>query len=220
MNVNHSKISLAFQATATLTAVFTFFLIVVGALVRVSGSGLGCPDWPLCHGQLLPPLELHPIVEYSHRLTASLVTIFMFGTALWAGLRYRSRKWIFRGSLLAVLLLIVQIALGGITVLAELPPAIVAVHLGNAMLLLATVLAVATIAWTSASNAKRAPRRGISPLFKLILTSAAGVFIIIISGSFVESSGAAGACTTWPLCNPGELVSSGSLPAIHMPRRR
>ena len=42
--------------------------ITAGAVVRVTGSGLGCPDWPTCHGQLVPPLEAGPLIEYAHRL--------------------------------------------------------------------------------------------------------------------------------------------------------
>lgn len=223
MKKSITNVSFAFRVLATLTAVFTFFLIVIGALVRVSGSGLGCPDWPLCHGQIFPPLELHPIVEYSHRLTTTLVTLFVLSTAIWAWAKYRNHKWIFRGSLLAVVLLVVQIGIGGITVLAELPPTVVAFHLGNAMLLFATTLIVATAAWRFPNVSvpeKREPGWIFgSSLSKLIVASALGVFVIIISGSLVEGSGAAGACTTWPICNPGEVVSAGPLAVIHMLHR-
>ena len=47
--------------------------ISLGGIVRITDSGLGCPDWPLCHGKLLPPLELHTLIEYSHRLSASVL---------------------------------------------------------------------------------------------------------------------------------------------------
>ena len=53
------------------TALSVFALIVLGGVVRVTGSGLGCPDWPLCHGGFLPPPELEAVIEYSHRLVAS-----------------------------------------------------------------------------------------------------------------------------------------------------
>ena len=251
MKTYHPTISNSFRVVASFTALSTFSLIVVGAMVRVSGSGLGCPDWPLCHGQLVPPLEFHTLVEYSHRLTTSLVTLFILSTALWAWLRYRAYEWILRGAMFAVVLLFVQILLGGITVLAELPPTVVAIHLGNAMLLLATVLTVATLALrapaggqievrepTPASLGKSkilvagSSERGTSPypshgswgdegqsLLHLILASAAGVFFIIISGSLVEGSGAGGACTSWPLCNGGEVISAGTLAVIHMLHR-
>lgn len=214
-----SSVSFSFRLLATVTALFTFFLITVGALVRVSGSGLGCPDWPLCHGQLIPPFEFHTLVEYSHRLTTTLVTLFISSTAIWASIRYRSERWVFRGSLLAVLLLLIQIALGGITVLAELPPTVVAVHLGNAMLLFATVLTVATLAWRGTTNPQIKVNEKARPLIRLIVASAVGVYITIVSGSLVEGSGAAEACPSWPLCSGMEIVSAGTLADIHMLHR-
>jgi heme A synthase len=133
--------------------VATFLLIVLGAVVRVTGSGLGCPDWPLCHGRLIPPFELHTLIEYSHRLAASLVSILVLATAFTAWLAFRSRPIVVSLSLLAVVLLVVQVVLGGITVILELPPDIVTAHLGTALALLANlvVLFIATQAapsWT------------------------------------------------------------------------
>ncbi|TMF52344.1 MAG: protoheme IX farnesyltransferase, partial [Chloroflexi bacterium] len=70
-----------FRALSVATAVATYALVVLGGVVRVSGSGLGCPDWPLCHGRVLPPLDLHAIIEYSHRTAASLTSTLVVLTA-------------------------------------------------------------------------------------------------------------------------------------------
>ena len=82
----------AFRAVSAATAVVTYALVVLGGVVRVSGSGLGCPDWPLCHGRLLPPLNVHAIIEYSHRTTASLTSLLVVLTALLAWLGWRHRR--------------------------------------------------------------------------------------------------------------------------------
>src|SRR6202163_4399829 len=61
-----------FRRLAVVTAIFAYLQIALGGLVRVSGSGLGCPDWPLCHGKPYPPPTFHAIIEYSHRANGVL----------------------------------------------------------------------------------------------------------------------------------------------------
>jgi heme A synthase len=80
-----------------LTAIATYLLIVVGAIVRSTGSGLGCPDWPLCHGQLLPPPNVAAMIEFSHRFSAAIVSALMLAMVaaawVWARhVRYRHRQ--------------------------------------------------------------------------------------------------------------------------------
>src|SRR5256885_16646905 len=63
-------------------AACTYLLIILGAIVRISGSGLGCGEhWPLCNGKLLPPLDLPTIIEYGHRLVAAAVGGLVAGPA-------------------------------------------------------------------------------------------------------------------------------------------
>src|SRR5438477_7958396 len=99
-----------FRTLAVATAVVTYALVVLGGVVRVSGSGLGCPDWPLCHGHLLPPLDLHSIIEYSHRTTASLTSVLLVSTALAAWLLGRRRPDLRWPATIALLLLGLQVA--------------------------------------------------------------------------------------------------------------
>jgi heme A synthase len=136
-----------FHWVALAATVFTFGLVVVGGIVRVTGSGLGCPDWPLCQGQLIPALNGPTPIDYSHRRSASLTSIFVVAITLFATFRFRSEKYIFRPSILAPVLLGVQIVLGDVTVLLELPPVIVAVHLANALMILALLLLVTIYAF-------------------------------------------------------------------------
>jgi len=207
----------SFRWIALAASVFTFGLVVVGGVVRVTGSGLGCPDWPLCHGQLIPPLDGPTLIEYSHRMFATLTSIFVVATTAIATIRYRKAKWIFRPTILALALLIVQIVLGGITVLLELPPVIVAAHLANALtifafLILTTVYAFRPRIYLDASDAATVRYR------RLVWASALGTLALIVSGAVVTGTSAFYTCATWPLCND-QLIPTQFLPQIAMAHR-
>ncbi|MBI2346865.1 MAG: COX15/CtaA family protein [Deltaproteobacteria bacterium] len=119
---------------------FTFLLIVWGGMVRRSGSGLGCPDWPLCYGQAVPPMESAAWIEFTHRLLAGLVGLLTLGLTVvtWCktALRQRFGWWM----LVAMFLVIAQALLGGVTVKTELHPLIVAAHLALAFLFFGVVM--------------------------------------------------------------------------------
>ncbi|MDE2802837.1 MAG: COX15/CtaA family protein, partial [Chloroflexota bacterium] len=71
------------------TVAATFGLITLGGVVRATESGLGCPDWPLCHGQIIPPFEYHVLIEYSHRLVASVVGALVVACAVLVWWKHR-----------------------------------------------------------------------------------------------------------------------------------
>src|SRR5260370_9147443 len=122
-----------FRWLALVTTIVTFLLIVLGGIVRVSGSGLGCGDsWPLCNGQFFPPLDLPTFIELSHRLVPTLVTPLILATAYVAWRRYRTVRLIVCPSLLPVALVVIQILLGAITGKLALPPGVGGRSLANA----------------------------------------------------------------------------------------
>ena len=148
-----------------MTAVAAYLLILLGGLVRISGSGMACPDWPLCHGRLIPPLEGPVLIEYAHRLVAASVSVLVLATAAAAFVVRRSVP-LAGGTALAVLgLVAVQIGLGGLTVKMDLTPALVTTHLGVAMLFLAGLLAQAVIALRGPAGRIPAP----PPLRRLVV---------------------------------------------------
>src|SRR3982751_502233 len=88
-----------FRRLAFVTLVATFLLIVLGGLVRVSDSGLGCGPggsgfhgWPLCRGSVVPGVDLNTVVEYSHRTVASAVGVLLIALAVLAWRRYRRHR--------------------------------------------------------------------------------------------------------------------------------
>ena len=137
-----------FRGIAAFTVLATFALMILGGVVRVTESGLGCPDWPGCYGGLLPPLETKAIIEFSHRVTASFLVgpliLFLF-VASW--IRYRKERWIVVPASLAFGLVIVQALLGGATVLNELSGEIVMAHLAVAESLVAVLVVLAVVAY-------------------------------------------------------------------------
>ena len=204
----------AFRLLTVAAALVTYALVVLGGVVRVSGSGLGCPDWPLCHGRLLPPLNLHAIIEYSHRTTASLASALIVLTAAVALLAWRKRRDIVIPAMVALGLLVAQVVLGAITVRLELPPMIVLAHLATAMALLAAVCVTAVAA--SVARPTTATDRASVPLAR---AAAAGTYLLILSGSLVVGSGASSSCAAWPLCGGGFSLSFEGYPAIQLLHR-
>src|SRR2546428_439215 len=203
-----------FRALTVATAVATYALVVLGGVVRVSGSGLGCPDWPLCHGRVLPPRAFHAIIDSSHGPAAWRTGAPAVLPAAGAWMAWRNRRDLVIPATLAVSLLAVQVVLGAITVRLELPPMIVLAHLATAMALLGAVCvtAVASLMPTpaepaDAQSARRA--RG----------AAAGTYLLILSGSLVVGSGASGACDAWPLCGGGFRFAFEGSPAIQLLHR-
>jgi protoheme IX farnesyltransferase len=190
----------AFRALSVAAAAATYALVVLGGVVRVTGSGLGCPDWPLCHGRLLPPLELHAVIEYAHRSAGALAGTLIVATALFALIRLRRRKDVLWPASLSLGLFIFQVVLGAITVRFELPPGIVLAHLATAIALLGALCATATAALTPPSAAQ-------PPRPSWVLATPVSAYLLMLSGSLVVSSGASGSCSAWPLCGGGFSIS-------------
>ncbi len=106
--------------------------IVAGGYVASTSSGLACPDWPTCQGQIIPPFTTQVIIEYTHRLAALLAGIFFLAVTVFTWLKFRGSTKLLTTVSIGFLLLVGQILLGMVTVETSLAPAIVAVHLGLA----------------------------------------------------------------------------------------
>ena len=203
------------QGLATATVISVFVLVIIGGVVRVTGSGLGCPDWPLCYGKLLPPLEYTAIVEYTHRFVASVIVgPLVLATAIVGIARYRSDRWVWIPAAVSVPLLIIQGLLGGVTVLTHLPGGIVALHLATAEVLLATSVFIMVASYRTPILTTSAGASG-EGYHRWAIAGAVSVYAVIVSGALVTAMGATGACVTWPLCQ-GQAFPMNHLTAVHM----
>lgn len=208
------------QRLGLATTLLMYGLIVIGAVVRTTGSGLACPDWPLCRGQLIPPLEPHVLIEWFHRLVALLLGLLLAGTAAWTFTRRPVRGRL--GGLigLALGLYLLQALLGALTVWKLLSPSVVSSHLAVGLLLFATLLTYTLIAGREAEpeSAAEAPPRpaGLLPVF------AAGTLLAygqILLGGLVSTNHAGLACPDWPTCNGRWLPPFTGLVGLQMMHR-
>jgi cytochrome c oxidase assembly protein subunit 15 len=138
------RITPQLYATVALVALGALSLIVLtGAGVRLTGSGLGCPDWPKCYGQTVPPLDTHAVIEYGNRLLTGFVGFAVIAASILAWFR-RPFRWhlAFFGALLP-LGVIGQAILGALVVKHHLAPGLVMSHFVLSMLLLDASFALA-----------------------------------------------------------------------------
>src|ERR1041384_5339084 len=167
-----------FQRLSLWTTATTYLLIFAGGLVRASGAGLGCPDWPRCFGSWIPPLsasELPPQfdaslfnptlmwTEYVNHLLGVTVGILILATAVRGWRRHRRERPIFWSTLAALLLTGFQGWLGGRVVAHELTAWIVTVHMIVALIVVQLLLYATVRAW------KKAAGRPVPSLIALML---------------------------------------------------
>jgi protoheme IX farnesyltransferase len=191
---------------STTTAAATLALVAVGGVVRATGSGLGCPDWPRCHGRWIPPLEYHALIEYSHRLTAVVVGVLVVAAAWVAWRRARTDRGVLAPAVAAVGVVAVQAGLGRMVVVGELQVvALNMAHFITAMLLVALVVAVAA--------GVRVPRGSgppPEPEFRSLLWWTLGsTALLLLAGVYVRAIGASLAFLDWPLMDGRFLPSLG-----------
>ena len=138
------------------TTVLTFLLATAGGLVRATDSGLGCPGWPTCYGKWIPPWNEHAIIEWNHRLLASLVSFGVIAACVVAVLFYRRDRTTLWLGLAIVPLVLGQALLGAYVVNRKLEAWTVVAHLGLGMAFAATLIFL-TVHLTVARRGRAGP---------------------------------------------------------------
>lgn len=168
-------------------ALLTLTLIIfTGAAVRLTGSGLGCPNWPKCNGGFLPPLSSHQLIEYGNRMVTGVVGLPALAAAVGA---YRLRPFrpeLVRPALVLPLGVLAQAVLGGITVLLDLEWQVV---VGHYLLSCALLVAGAVLVWRVHRGAGAATP--VHPPATVLATRGLALYggLVLVAGSFATAAG-------------------------------
>ena len=203
---------------ALLGIFMVLFQITLGGVVRVTESGLGCPDWPLCDGEIIPDLDYHTAIEWGHRVSGSFIGIIIlvisFFSTKFFGLK--SRESFIALSLL--LLVLIEGVLGGITVLTELEWWVRLIHLGVSFIILYELAYLYAISKPELS--RNSFNNKLNPIHeKILFLLLPSVLVLMLYGSTIVGLGANSSCMSWPACMGQWITFKDKSYFIHMIHR-
>lgn len=190
-------------------AMLVFLVIVLGGIMRVTGSGSACLDWPTCLGAWTPPADNLAQVNYWHRLATLLAAPLLALATLTAWRRVKNVPWISLSLSLALVILVLQVALGGLIALGVFPAGSNGssiLHMTLSLVVFALIVLACGVGFYVERREDLEPQsirlHFRSPFARLSLL-VFGVFVfLLVSGAIVSVSGAGQVCAEWPLCNP------------------
>jgi cytochrome c oxidase assembly protein subunit 15 len=209
---------------AFLLSVLIFINILFGPLVRATDSGLACPDWPLCHGRVIPPAEFRIWMEVGHRIYSGLLGFVILALAIIIFKNSELRSRFGLSAFTALVVLVNQVILGKLTVTKLLDPGTVNMHLLNAVLLFTLIVSITAKAnyilktgleeirlvnWLAVFNSKNL----------LISLTVFLVYFQLFMGGRVSSNYAGLACSDWPTCKGQWFPAMEGLVQIQMEHR-
>lgn len=218
--------------------------ITLGGVVRVTGSGDGCPDWPTCFGQVFPPLDQPTIdrlydgprpttprphnvlLEYSHRSVGTLLGLAIIAAVIRVWMKHRSSKAVAWLATAELGLIFIVGMLGGAVVLNDLDPAIRTLHLFLAEIVAFLAIMVLVAASYDRSSSDKPSSAWIwgkvsdehRSALNLAATAAVFALIALLTGSYAVWKDAGAVCASWPLCG-GDFIPQSTLAWIHMTHR-
>jgi heme A synthase len=198
------KVLRRLSAAAVLVALGT---VLLGSWTRINGAGMTCPDWPLCHGMLVPSLADGTVWEWTHRLFAFMVAPLVIAVMI-AAWRVRNVSSFISPTLAVIgVLFFVQVLLGAWTVKLSNSPISVVLHWGTAMAFIAALCAISGFTYgDSVAFGPSGQSAALNALVGLLAGTALISFVTMCIGAYVSSSGAGLACLTLPGCAGNVVV--------------
>ena len=179
--------------------------VLLGSWTRINGAGMTCPDYPLCHGKILPQLGGGTLWEWAHRVTAAALAVLVIAVVAKAW-QARRVRFIWPAAAVVAGLFALQVFLGAATVRLANAPLSVVWHWGAAMALVGSLAALAIFARAAQAHA---PERQNGTAPAAVLAGTAGIaFLTMCIGAYVSSSGAGLACASLPGCAGNVVVYS------------
>jgi heme a synthase len=188
-----SLTSRQYRQVAELALVFLTLIVFTGAAVRLSGSGLGCPDWPKCFGKVAPPLETHAVIEYGNRILSGIVGLAAVAAGVLAWRRRPFRRDLALIGMLLPLGVVGQAVLGGFTVRNHLAPGFVMGHYALSMLILIAAVALVWRArWEPGERRRASDRLAVWSVRALLALGAVVIFVGTAATAAGPHAGGAG----------------------------
>ncbi|MDV2582265.1 COX15/CtaA family protein [Alkalibacillus haloalkaliphilus] len=200
------------KVTAIVSVISMLFVLVGGALVTKTDSGLGCGrSWPLCHGQIIPSnINFELIIEYSHRLVSGLAIIIILLLSYQAWKHFRHVKETKFLIIVTLIFIVIQSLLGAGAVLFDQSDLIKALHFGISLISFASVFLLATIIFnldetfnTAAINIPKSIRIHLNSLFVYTL-------VVVYTGALVRHKQSSLVCGGWPFCSNDQPFNIGA----------
>ncbi|KAA6452993.1 COX15/CtaA family protein [Bacillus swezeyi] len=199
----------ALKGLGIITTIAMLFVLIGGALVTKTGSGMGCGrSWPLCNGSIFPALTLESIIEWSHRFVSGTSGILVLALAIWSWKKIGHIKETKFLAIMSVIFLILQALLGAAAVVFGSSDLIMALHFGISLISFASVLLLTFLLFEADSREKaEAFYIGKTMQFHMIGTIIY-TYIVVYTGAYVRHTTSSLACLDFPMCS----TANGWLP--------
>jgi cytochrome c oxidase assembly protein subunit 15 len=172
----------------------------MGAVVCATESGAACPDWPGCFGRVIPPPQIHSIIEYTHRFVALITTPLIVASAYVGWRRARSERLVTRLPLIAIFFTLAVVVFGAFAVLTGLARGVAALDLGSALIVLLLMTTATTAAWLKHAQPNTPDRlSAATPLAKLSFATTLAIYATYVGGILVAGPGSLTRCLSWPI---------------------